>query len=103
MEATIKFKDGTEITAEVNGSCYVTDKKPGIPEDLSGLVIVTEKETKTFNVALFVECASVDNRYWFTFIEKPVEMIQAEEIERLKVLNEFLEGCIMEMSEEVYK
>ena len=70
---------------------------------MTGLEIVTEKETKTFEEAIFIECASVDNRYWFTFIEKPVEQKQAEEIAALKMQNEFLEGCIMEMSEEVYK
>lgn len=103
MEATIRFKDGTEIVAEVNGDSYITDKKPAFPEDLTGLVIVTDKSEKSYKEALLLECASIDNRYWFAFIEKPIEQKQAEEIEKQKVLIEFLEGCIMEMSEEVYK
>lgn len=52
---------------------------------------------------MLIECASVDNRYWFTFIEKPLDVKQAERIAELEMKNEFLEGCIMEMSEEVYK
>ena len=103
MEATIKFKNGTEIVAEVNGDSYITKSKPTFPNDLTGLEIVTEKETKTFEEAMLIECASVDNRYWFTFIEKPLDVKQAERIAELEMKNEFLEGCIMEMSEEVYK
>ena len=103
MEAIIKFKNGTQITAEVNGDCYVTDEKPEIPSDLTDLEIETEEGTKTYEEAMFVESASVDGKYWFTFIEKPIEVKQAEEIRQLQMQNEFLEGCIMEMSEEVYK
>jgi len=103
MEATIKFKDGTEITAQVNGDCYVTEKKPSIPKDLTGLEIVTDDGTKTFEEAMFVESASVDGKYWFTFIEKPLEVKQAEQIAQQEEQIQFLEGCIMEMSEEVYK
>lgn len=103
MEATIKFNDGTEITAKVNGSCYITEKKPAFPADLTGLVIEEDGSAKEYENAVLVECASVDGKYWFSFIEKPEEQVLKEQIARLQMQNEFLEGCIMEMSEEVYK
>ena len=52
---------------------------------------------------MLVECACVGGGYWFTFIEKPLDIKQAERIAELEEKNAFLEGCIMEMSEEVYK
>ena len=103
MEATIKFKDGTKIVAEVNGDCYITESKPTFPKNLKELEISTEKETKTYEEAMLVECACVGGGYWFTFIEKPLDIKQAERIAELEEKNAFLEGCIMEMSEEVYK
>ena len=103
MEATIKFKNGTELTAQKNGDSFYTAEKPTIPNDLRDLQIVTEEGTQTFGEAMFVECACIDANYWFNFIEKPLEVKQAEKIAELEEKNEFLEGCIMEMSEEVYK
>ena len=103
MEATIRFKDGTEITAEVNGSCYVVDKKPEFPKDLRDVTITEGDQEKTIEDAVFIECASVDNRYWFTLIEKPENQKQAEKIAMQEAQIQFLEGCVMEMSEEVYK
>lgn len=103
MEATIKFKDGTEIRAEMNGSCLILDEKPEFPEDLTDLRIESGEGIQTFEEAVLVECASINGKYWFTFIEKPLEQKQAEKIERQEEQIQFLEGCIMEMSEEVYK
>ena len=102
MEAIIKFKNGDEITAEVNGSCYVVDKKPSIPKDLTDVTITENGQGTTIEDAIFVECASVDNRYWFTLIEKPENQKQAEEIALLKADNAMLTECILEMSEVVY-
>lgn len=87
--AKIIFKDGTEINAEQNGSCFITYTKPDFPADLSRVIIKAQKETKLKNAQL-VECASVDERYWFTFLgeqyfEEPTqEELNAVEIERLK-------------------
>ncbi len=69
MEVTITFADGSSISAELNGSCYITKKKPTFPEDLSE-VTVTGAEEKTFTNAEVVEAASVDGRYWFSFSEE---------------------------------
>ena len=103
MEATIKFKNGTEIEAKVNADCYITDVKPDFPSDMTGLVIEREDGNKEYDDPILIECASVDGKYWFAFNEKPEEQILKEEIRQLQMQNEFLEGCIMEMSEEVYK
>ena len=69
MEAKIIFRDGTEITAEKNGDCCITDQKPAFPSDLRGLIIRAGTEEKTFDQPALVECASVDGRYWFSFVE----------------------------------
>lgn len=70
-KATIKFKNGTEIVAEVNGSCYITDTEPTFPSDLTDITIKKEDTTETFAYAELVVCASIDGRYWFSFIEIP--------------------------------
>ena len=102
MEATIKFKDGTEIKAQVNGSSYITEE-PVFPDNMEGVTVEKDGETTKYEDAMLIECASIDGRYWFALAEKPLEVKQAEKIAELEEKNEFLEGCIMEMSEEVYK
>lgn len=77
MEVTITFTDGSEISAELNGSCYITKKKPTFPEDLSE-VTITGAEEKTYTDARVIEAASVDGRYWFSFAEETKD----EKIER---------------------
>ena len=61
----IKFTDGTEIEAEVNATCYITDSKPTFPDDLTGVKV----DGETLENVTLQECASVDGRYWFTFVE----------------------------------
>lgn len=70
MEARIVFKDGTEIIAEKNGDSYIVNQKPEIPEDLSGLVIHSEEGVRTYVNPVLSECASIDGRYWFAFVEE---------------------------------
>jgi len=77
MEAKITFKNGTEITAEQNGSCFIVDEKPEFPTDLS----IVEAGEMVFKNAQLIECASVDGRYWFTFRELTPEEIWRAEIE----------------------
>lgn len=43
MNAKLIFTDQTELVAEVNGSCFITDEQPEFPEDLS-VVVVQEIE-----------------------------------------------------------
>lgn len=66
-EAKIIFNDGIEITAEVNGSCYIVDTKPEFPDDLTEVVIEKDGTQETLEFAEVQECASSDGRYWFTF------------------------------------
>lgn len=67
MEKII-FKNGKEIEAEVNGSCYITAEKPDFPADLSEVTVEGENEKLLHNVEI-IEAASVDGRYWFTLRE----------------------------------
>lgn len=96
MEAKITFKDKSEITAEVNGSCYITDSKPDFPKDLSVVTVEEEGSTKTYENASMQECASVDGLYWFTFIE---ESEQEKTIRELREDNETLAEAIVELAE----
>lgn len=70
-KAVIKFLDGTEIEVDKSSECYVTDEVPEIPEELALVRITSEQGERIVRNAEFVECASVDGRYWFTFIETP--------------------------------
>jgi len=66
----IIFENGNIIEAEQNGSCFITAEKPTFPTSL-GRVKIEGDEPRIIEHAQLVECASVDGRYWFTFIETP--------------------------------
>lgn len=68
---TIRFSDETEIIAEQNGTAYITDEPISLPDDLSILTITSDdgNEITLYNVK-FIECASIDGRFWFSFIER---------------------------------
>ena len=68
---TIPFKDRTEITAEVNGSNYITNSKPSFPDDLTDITIDEGGSKRTIENGRVIECAPMDNRYWFAIIEIP--------------------------------
>lgn len=65
----IIFNDKTEINAEKNGTNFITDEKPTIPDDLTNVEIVEDGATTVIKYAQFVECYPLDERYYFTFIE----------------------------------
>lgn len=96
MEAKIIFKDKSKITAEVNGSCYITESEPEFPEDLSIVTVKEGKVTTTYVNASVQECASVDGRYWFAFVE---ESEQERTIRELREDNETLAEAIVELAE----
>lgn len=73
MEATITFADGSVITAERNGDSFIANERPDFPADLSTVTVVSEDATNVYNNARVVECASVDHRFWWTFVETPAE------------------------------
>lgn len=99
MEATIRFKNGEVITAEENGGSYIVDAKPQFPDDLDDIRIETEQSVTTFAHAQLVECAHVDRRYWFSFVEVDPRDIK---IAQLQSDNNMLIECILEISEVVY-
>ena len=65
-----------------------------------GLVTVEGADgIRTYSDPQVVECASVDGRYWFCFVE---ESPQQKRIRQLEAKNEELIECLLEMSEIVY-
>ena len=65
---TIRFVDGTEIEAELNGTTLITDEKPEFPNDLSWVEIDGNK----IQNAKIVEVDNVwDDKYMFLIIETP--------------------------------
>ena len=76
-KVTIVFADGTELEVEKNGTCFIVDEEPEFPEDLS----VVEAGDRTYVNAFVIECASVDNRYWFTFGEMSEDDVWKASIE----------------------
>lgn len=73
----IILSNGTELIAVRNGDCFIVDKKPDFPADMT---TVTVGEETLENVSV-VECASTDGRYWFAFREMSPEEIWRAEIE----------------------
>ena len=80
MEKII-FNDGTEITAEKNGNCFIVDEAPEFPEDLTDIKIEGESGTAQIENGRIVEAASVDGRYWFSIQEIPEDEIWKAEVE----------------------
>lgn len=85
-----------EITAEKSSDCYITDKKPDFPEVLGEVSIEWEDGSALYENAQLVECASIDDRYWFAFIE---ESPYDRTIRELREENSILEGAIVELAE----
>ena len=96
MEAKVIFKNGQEITAEINGGSLIVNEKPEFPEDLTGVIVRAEGRDTVYNYPILVECASIDNRYWFTFIE---ESESDRTIRELREENQMLEDAILELAE----
>lgn len=80
-KAKIVFKNGMEIEAELNGSSLIVDTKPDFPSDLSVVTVIATDGERTYNNAEIVECASVDDRYWFTVLEIPETERAARQIQ----------------------
>ena len=67
----ITFANGMVVEAEENASSLITDSKPGFPADLSVITVTGVNGSHIYRNADIIECASVDNRYWFSFREVP--------------------------------
>lgn len=83
MEVKIIFNDGTLMTAEQNGNCFIVAAQPTFPDDLSVVIVESEDQRQELNNANIQECASIDGRFWFTFIEKGENDILREQITAL--------------------
>jgi len=99
MEAKIIFKNGAEITAEMNGNSLILMDEPVFPSDLSVVTVRTADGDTVFRNAVIQACASVDGRFWFTFVE---ETDYERTIREIREQNDMLIECILEMSEVVY-
>ena len=95
MEAKFIFKDGTEIVAEDRSGSYAIAEKPVFPEDLTGMKIIDQFGERTLEYPIFVECAPIEGKYWFNFIE---ESIQDRTFRELKEENSMLEDAIIELA-----
>lgn len=63
----IRFKDGTEIEADVNGNNFITNTEPDFPDDLSEVTIVRGEEEEVLRNTFVQQSAGLDDRYWFIF------------------------------------
>lgn len=109
---TITFNDGSTLEVEQNGSTFVTDTKPDFPEDLTDIEIeesfevtkvvetdegedtVTETVTQNYTISngMFVECYAPDEKYYFSIIEKPYQIVLEERLqEQDDIICELLE------------
>ena len=87
MEVKITFGSGEIITAEQNGGTFIAEQKPIFPADM-GLVTVDGADgVRRYDEPQIVECASVDGRYWFCFVE---ESPQEKRIRQIEEKNEAL-------------
>ena len=109
---TITLKSGKVLSdLGMNGNMFVSKTevtKADLSESELSEVVITESGDD-YATDTTVEGAVNDiikhepEGYMFNIREKTKEEQQAERIAELEMKNEFLEGCIMEMSEEVYK
>lgn len=77
--AVITFLDGSEIAVEVNGDSFILDEEPEFPDDLSAVTITEGEDTRELWNVKVQECASIDGRYWFAFVQiSEVELRFAE-------------------------
>ena len=99
MEARITFANGSEMTVEKNGDCYILPAQPDFPADLSIVTVESEEEVREYHNPQVTECASIDGRYWFALVEMSNEAAQTA---ALRARIAMLEDCLLEMSETVY-
>ena len=96
MEVKIIFNDGTQMSAEQNGNCFIVAAQPAFPDDLSVVTVESEDQRQDFNNVTIQECASIDGRFWFTLLE---ETEQARVIRELQEIIEIQAGAIEELAE----
>lgn len=96
MEARITFVNGDVLRVEKNGDCFINSVKIGFPDDLTLVVVQSDEGVREYHNAQVQECAALDGRFWFTFVE---ESEQARTIRELREENEVMAGAILELAE----
>ena len=95
MEVKITFGSGETIAAEKNGESLIAQQKPSFPDELGLVTVEGADGIRTYSDPQVVECASVDGRYWFCFVE---ESPQEKRIRQLAEENEILAGAVEELA-----
>lgn len=81
MEVKITFGNGEIITAEKNGESLIAQQKLGFPAVLGVVTVESEDGVRTYNEPHIVECASIDGRFWFCFVEDNPQEKRIRQIE----------------------
>ena len=81
MEVKITFGGGETIVAEKNGESLIAQQKPSFPEELGLVTVEGADDIRTYSDPQIVECASVDRRYWFCFVEESPQEKRIRQIE----------------------
>ena len=82
--AVITFADGTTLNTDRNGGCFILDEQPTFPENLDIVSVMIGEDTITYHHAKAVKCASVDKRYWFTFVEESPTTLKFRQIDHVE-------------------
>lgn len=90
-KVTITFASGTQIEADVNGSCYIIDEPldENVQRDLTVVTIEdADGMEKRFENAELIIAASVDGRFWFSFREVSAEERLRADVDYLLLMAE---------------
>lgn len=87
----ITFASGGEIEAEKNGSCFIVEEPftDDVKNDLETVTIKEADGTVTeYHNAELIECASVDERYWYSFREVSADEQLRADVDYLLLMQE---------------
>lgn len=103
---TITLNNGTKLeNLTLNGNNFISEKiiEDAVFDGNLKRVEISDGEKTTVYEDMFLASNRVDGgKSWIVLLEKTDEMKRQEQIEELKVQNETLLQCILEMSEIVY-
>ncbi len=103
---TITLNNGTKLeNLTLNGNNFISEKiiDDAVFDGNLKRVEISDGEKTTVYEDMFLASNRVDGgKSWIVLLEKTDEMKRQEQIEELKVQNETLLQCILEMSEIVY-
>ena len=103
---TITLNNGTKLkNLTLNGNNFISEKiiEDAVFDGNLKRVEISDGEKTTVYEDMFLASNRADGgKSWIVLLEKTDEMKRQEQIEELKVQNETLLQCILEMSEIVY-